>query len=73
MSNRLVKNGLGLVVPNETFLELEVTREGVKLKSPLPPQEVCKLLQNIAIDLMFNSLVKVEVPKVEVANIQPPV
>lgn len=65
MSNRLVKNGSGLVVPNESFLELVVTREGVKLKSPLPPQEVCKLLQNITIDLMFNSLVKVEAPKIE--------
>jgi hypothetical protein len=65
MSNRLVKNGMGLVVPDEAFLELVVSREGVKLKSPLPPQEVCKLLQNISIDLMFNSFVRVEPPKIQ--------
>lgn len=68
MSSRLVKNGMGLVVTEEIFLELKVTREGVKLQSPLPPQEVCKLLQNIAIDVMFNSFVKAEPSK-----IQPPV
>ena len=72
MGNRLVKNGMGLVVPDEVFLELKISREGVKLQSPLPPAEVCKLLQNVAVDIMFNSLVRVEVPKVEVANIQPP-
>lgn len=72
MSNRLVKNGMGLVLPDEVFLELKISREGVKLKSPLPPAEVCKLLQNVAVDIMFNSLVHVEVPKVEVANTQPP-
>ena len=65
MSNRLVKNGSGLIVQNEVFLELKVTREGVQLQSPLPPQEVCKLLQNIAIDLMYNSFVKLEPPKIQ--------
>ena len=65
MSNRLVKNGMGLVVSDEVFLDLKITREGVKLQSPLPPQEVCKLLQNIAIDLMYNSFVKLEPPKIQ--------
>jgi len=65
MSNRLVKNGAGLVVQDEVFLQLTVSREGVKLQSPLPPQEVCKLLQNIAIDLMYNSFVRVEPSKIQ--------
>lgn len=65
MSNRLVKNGMRLVVPDEVFIELVISQEGVKLKSPLPPSEVCKLLQNVAIDVMFNSLQKVEVPKIQ--------
>ncbi len=67
MSNRLVKNGMGLVLPNgsDVLLELVITREGVQLKSPLPPSEVCKLLQNISVDLMFNSFQPVEVPKIQ--------
>lgn len=68
MSNRLVKNGSGLVVPNEVFLELVISREGVKLTSPLPPQEVCNLLQSTAISVMFNSFARVEPPKVEVVK-----
>lgn len=68
MSNRLVKNGMGLVEPvvtEEPFLELVITRAGVKLKSPLPPAEVCKLLHNIAIDVMFNSFEKVEASRIQ--------
>lgn len=65
MSNRLVKNGMGLAVPDEVSTELVISREGVKSKFPLPPSEVCKLLQNVAIDVMFNSLQKVEVPKIK--------
>jgi hypothetical protein len=60
MSNKLVKNGMGLVEVDEVFVELVIARSGVKLKSPLPPSEVCKLLQNVATDVMFNSLVKVD-------------
>jgi hypothetical protein len=65
MSNRLVKNGIALMEENQPFLELSVSRAGVKLKSPLPPNEVCKLLQSIATDVMFNSFVRVEVPLVQ--------
>lgn len=67
MSNKLVKNGHeGLIaVPDELYLELVITRSGVKLKSPLAPVEVCKLLQNVSLDLMFSSLVKVEKPMVQ--------
>jgi hypothetical protein len=64
-----VKNGmaeLGLVTPNdEVYVELVVSRSGVKLKSPLPPAEVCKLLQNVAIDVMFQALAKAEVPRIQ--------
>jgi hypothetical protein len=69
MSSKLVKNGMaeaGLVaMTDELYLELVITRSGVKLKSPLAPAEICKLLQNVSIDLMFNSLVKVEKPIVQ--------
>ena len=66
--SRLVKNGMGLVEPvtnDEPFLELVITRKGVQLKSPLPPAEVCKLLQSIAIDVMFNSFEKAEVARIQ--------
>lgn len=66
MSSRLVKNGNGVVVPEEVFLELVVTRAGVQLKSPLPPGEVCKLLSNISIDLMYQHFSTKEVPKIEI-------
>jgi hypothetical protein len=70
MSSKLVKNGsIGLVETDEVYIELVIARSGVKLKSPLPPSEVCKLLQNVATDVMFNSLVKVDpssIIKVEV-------
>jgi hypothetical protein len=67
MSNRLVKNGMGLVasVEDEVYIELVVSRSGVKLKSPLPPAEVCKLLNNISVDIMFNSFQPAEVPKIQ--------
>mgnify|MGYP003547835893 CR=1 FL=1 len=73
MSNRLVKNGMGsvkdsgLVLPgdNDTLLEIVVTKAGVRLKSPLPPNEVCKLLNSISIDLMYQSFQLAEVPKIQ--------
>jgi hypothetical protein len=67
MSNKLVKNGMGLVLPNDDvpMLELVITRSGVQLKSPLPPSEVCKLLNNISIDLMFNHFQVREISKIE--------
>lgn len=68
MSNRLVKNGLSLVPQEELLLSLKVTRKGVELQSPLPPQEVCKLLHNIGIDLLYNSFVRVEPSKIEVPS-----
>lgn len=69
MSNRLVKNGMRMVAQESVFLKLTVSQaEGVKLESPLPPQEVCKLLQSIAVDVMFNSLVRVEPSKIQVPD-----
>lgn len=67
MSNRLVKNGSGLVVAgaDDVMLNLVVTRGGVQLKSPLPPADVCKLLNNIAIDVMFANFQQKEVSKIE--------
>lgn len=72
MSNRLVKNGMGLVkndsglvVPgdNDALLELTVTRVGMQLKSPLPPNEVCKILQSLIIDLMYQSFQPTQQPE----------
>ena len=65
MGNKLVKNGIGIVVPEEVYLELKVTQAGVQLQSPLPPEEVCKLLHTISVDLMFNSFVRVQPPKIQ--------
>lgn len=70
MSNRLVKNGMsavkngsGLVLPGseDVLVELIVTRAGVQLKAPnVPPNEVCKILNSIAVDIMFSSFQPVE-------------
>jgi hypothetical protein len=73
MSNRSVKNGMGLikdsgiVLPgdNDLLLEVVVTKAGVRLKSPLPPNEVCKLLYSIGVDLMYQSFQPAEVPKIQ--------
>lgn len=66
---KLVKNGSDLVMPNdEVLIELVVTRSGTQLKSPLPPNEVCKVLFNLITELLFSSFQKAEVSK-----IQPPV
>jgi hypothetical protein len=67
MSSRLVKNGNGLLVPDDEMplLELVVRRSGTQLKSPLPPNEVIKLLNGISIDVMFAALKPAEAPKIE--------
>jgi len=67
MSNRLIKNGMGLVesVEDEVYVELVISKSGVKLRSPLPPAEVCKLLNNISIDLMFKSFQPAEVARIQ--------
>ena len=75
MSNRLVKNGMGLVKENsglvlpgseDVLVELIVTRAGVQLKAPnVPPNEVCKILNSIATDIMFNSFQPAEVKKIQ--------
>lgn len=67
MSDRLIKNGMGLIssVEDEVYVELIIAKSGVKLKSPFPPSEVCKLLHNISVDLMFKSFQPVEVSKIQ--------
>lgn len=65
MSNRLVKNGNGVLVPEEIYLELVISKAGIQLKSPLPPSEVCKLLSNLSIDLMYQHFQQKEVQKIE--------
>jgi hypothetical protein len=64
---KLVKNGNGIIVPDdsEPLLELVVKRTGVQLKSPLPPNEVCKLLNNIATDVMFTTIQSAELPRIQ--------
>lgn len=64
---KLVKNGNGLVLPvdNDILLELVITKAGIQLKSPLPPNEVCKILNNISTDLMYQSFQPVELPKIQ--------
>lgn len=76
MSNRLVKNGMsmvrsndsGIVLPddNESLLELVVTKSGVQLKAPrIAPQDVCKILQGIAVDVMFANFQKEDTSKIQ--------
>ncbi len=67
MNGRLVKNGTGLSLPgdNDTLLELVVTRSGMQLKSPLPPNEVCKMLQSLCVDLMYQSFQPAEASKIQ--------
>ena len=64
---KLVKNGNGLVVPGDdtVLLELVIRQSGIQLKSPLPPNDVCKLLSNLSTDLMFQHFQSKEVPKIE--------
>lgn len=64
---KLVKNGNGLVLPGDdaVLLELVIRQSGVQLKSPLPPNDVCKLLSNLSIDLMFAHFQIKEVSKIE--------
>ena len=64
---KLVKNGNGVIVPDDSvpILELVIRQSGVQLKSPLPPNDVCKLLQNVALDVMFAALKKEETSKIE--------
>lgn len=65
--SKLIKNGMGLVAPveDEIYVELVIAKSGVRLQSPLPPSEVCKLLNNISVDLMFKSFQPVEVSKIQ--------
>ena len=64
---KLVKNGNGVLVPDDSvpLLELVVRQSGVQLKSPLPPNEVCKLLQNISVEVMFAAFKQAEASKIE--------
>jgi len=64
---KLVKNGNGVIVPGDdtVLLELVIRQSGVQLKSPLHPNDVCKLLQNLSVDLMFSHFQAREVPKIE--------
>lgn len=54
MSNRLIKTD-GIINPfAKPVITLEVDDKGqVNLSSTLSPPDLCKLLQNIAIDVMF--------------------
>ena len=64
---KLMKNGNGVIVPGDDtiLLELVIRQTGTQLKSPLPPNDVCKLLHNIATDVMFAAFKPAEVSKIE--------
>ena len=64
---KLVKNGNGVIVPGDDtiLLELVIRQSGAQLKSPLHPNDVCKLLHNIATDIMFTSFKPAEVSEIE--------
>lgn len=67
MSSKLIRQTSPLIeVPgDQVVIDLKVWKSGkVQLQAPLmPPQDVCKFLSNISIDVMFAALgAKVEGP-----------
>lgn len=61
MSSKLVKigNGSSIEIPNDdVVVDLKITRSGkVNLQAPLiSPKDLCKLLSNLSIDVMFANI-----------------
>ena len=68
MASRLVKNGSPIELPNDdVIIELKIMRSGqIHLQAPMVhPRDVCKLLQGVAVDLMFSSFQPAEIPKIQ--------
>jgi len=68
MSMRLVKESSKVILPNdETILSLKVTSSGkIDLQAPMiHPKDVCKLLNNLAIDIMYQAIESKEVSKIQ--------
>lgn len=59
MSSKLVKLGSPIVNPNDhEVLKLVIMKSGsTSLHAPhIPPKDIAKLLMNLAVDIMFNSI-----------------
>lgn len=69
MSNKLVKEDANkITMPGDEvmLLDLKFTQSGkIMLKSPLPPKEVCKLLDDIKNDLLFEFFEPKEQPMIQ--------
>ena len=60
MGSKLYKgNGSSVVTPEDEIivLQIQVSKSGkIQLNSPLPPIEVSKMLNNLAIDVMYTGV-----------------
>jgi len=68
MSSRLIKNGSQIEIPgDEVVVRLYIMKSGqIKLEAPtVHPKDVCKMLTNLSLDLMYASLQPVEIPKID--------
>ena len=68
MSSKIYKGGGSIAVPGDEVivLQVQVSQSGnIKLSSPLSPNEVIKILNNLATDVMFNAVQQMNKPLVE--------
>ena len=72
MSVKLIKQSGNLIeFPNdEVLIDLKVYKSGkIQLSAPnMPPQDVCKFLNNISIDVMFAALTQNQSPKIDISQ-----
>lgn len=68
MSQRIIKETGGIIDPNDAeILQLVVMKSGkIQLIAPhMNPRDVCKMLNNLSTDLMFNLFQVAEQPMIE--------
>lgn len=73
MSSKLYKGNSGeIVVPGDEVivLQVQVTQSGkIQLNSPLPPNEVIKILNNLATDILYTSIQQIVKPEPKLAMV----
>ena len=73
MSSKLYKgNGGSIAVPGDEVivLQVQVSQSGkIQLTSPLPPNEVIKILNNLATDILFNTVQQIVQPEPKLAMV----
>ena len=73
MSSKLYKgNGGSIAVPGDEIivLHVQVSQSGkIQLNSPLPPNEVIKILNNLATDILFTAVQQIVQPEPKLAMV----